>query len=440
MSITTQPPGRAFSFTDHSTRRPSTPQPGDRLDREFDAIYQALETLGSLTRAVQTTAQIAYEDLAPSTIERLKDHLAPSIAEATRQIASLADVVNTRAHSILADQRAVQSQLEKLENRAARTEIAAREAVQNAAEINALGATLQDSASDAANSANDAELSANQARLDQELAGAWAEYMPNEIPGHFLASYDISGQHWSSRWWANQAAAAFGSLSSLYLGAHPAPPATTATGQPIPPGAIYYNTTSEQPFVWNGTEWVPFYAPTKALMLTLSYAATAEQTTFNLSTPDRNGQSYTVNPTVPEPLDVYINGARVPRDAPVDGTGDWDFNPATNTLTFLRPLLAGTLILIDILAPAASIAPSRVQTQQLAPFSPIDGTTATYPLTLAGTGAPVTPSSAVELFISIDGVIQQPGTDYNVTASSVTFGDPPALGARAWGLWYGPNP
>ena len=123
MSITTKPPGRAFSFTDHSTRRPTVPQPGDRLDREFDAIYAALQTLGSLTRAVHQTAQIAYEDLAPSTIQRLKDHLAPSIAEATRQISSLADVVNTRAHSILADQRTIQAQLRITTDRAAIADI-----------------------------------------------------------------------------------------------------------------------------------------------------------------------------------------------------------------------------------------------------------------------------------------------------------------------------
>jgi hypothetical protein len=437
MSITTKSPGRAFSFTDHSTRRPAVPQPGDRLDREFDAIYAALQTLGSLTRAVHQTAQIAYEDLAPSTIQRLKDHLAPSIAEATRQISSLADVVNTRAHSILADQRTIQAQLRITTDRAARAETAARAAEQTSTEVNQLSVSLQDSASDADNSANDAAGSAAAAHNDEQLAGAWAEYMPTEIPAMYFAHTSITGQHWSSRWWANQAAAAFGSLASLYLGAHPAPPTNTATGGAIPIGAIYYNTTSGQPFVWNGTEWVPFYAPTKSLMLTLLYRATADQTAFPLNATDLNGQSYVINVNDPEPLDVYLNGARLPRDAPVNGVGDWDFDPATNTLTFLKPLYLNSSVQIDILSPASAIAPSRVQTQAIEDL-PADGTTLTFPLYLVG-HTPLTPTSAQELFISLDGVPQKPGTDYNVSSGAITFGEAPLSGSRAWGLWYGPG-
>lgn len=353
MSITTTP-ARAYSFTDHSTRAPTVPQPGDRLDREFDAIYQALTTLGDLTRAVQHTAQITYDDLAPSTIARLKDTLAPSIADATRQIALLADILNTRVEDTLSAQRAVQDQLEAVSDRVARTAVIEQHVSDQAAVLNELATQAENDTRDAENAANDAALSAAAAHNDEQLASAWAEYMPNEIPASYFAHTSITGQHWSSRWWANQAAGAFGALASLYLGAHPSAPTTTPTGKPIPVGAIYYNTTAQQPFVWNGTAWVPFYAPTKALTLTLSYQATADQTTFPFSTPDRNGQTYVVSTTSPEPLEVFVNGARVPRDAPTDGTGDWDFDPATNTLTFLKPLLLNTLILIDILAPPAT--------------------------------------------------------------------------------------
>jgi len=449
MSITTKPPGRAFSFTDHSTRRPAVPQPGDRLDREFDAIYAALQTLGSLTRAVHQTAQIAYEDLAPSTIQRLKDHLAPSIAEATRQIVSLADVVNTRAHSILVDQRTIQAQLRITTDRAARAETAARAAEQTSTEVNQLSVSLQDSASDADNSANDAAGSAADAHNDQQLAGAWAEYMPTEIPAMYFAHTSITGQHWSSRWWANQAAAAFGSLSSLYLGALPQPPTTTATGQPIPIGAIYYNTTSNQPYVWTGTGWVPFYAPTKAVTITLAYSASGVQTAFPLTVLDLAGNSYTMNTSTPEPLNVLANGVRLLLNQPA-GVGDWTVNPANSTITLVTAPRAGTIIQIDVMTPPSSLAPSRVTTAALQDFNldpvtgapgQIDGSRTTFKLVTPSTRAPVTVTNAVELLVSVDGVIQQPGNDFAISADhlSIVFGEAPLLGARAWATWFAPG-
>ena len=47
---------------------------------------------------------------------------------------------------------------------------------------------------------------AAQAGLYANLAGAWAEHMPDTIPPDVLAVMAITGDHWSSRWWANQAA------------------------------------------------------------------------------------------------------------------------------------------------------------------------------------------------------------------------------------------
>jgi hypothetical protein len=41
--------------------------------------------------------------------------------------------------------------------------------------------------------------------LSALLAQAWAEYMPGELPASTLAVTGITGDHWSARWWANQA-------------------------------------------------------------------------------------------------------------------------------------------------------------------------------------------------------------------------------------------
>jgi cytoskeletal protein CcmA (bactofilin family) len=56
------------------------------------------------------------------------------------------------------------------------------------------------------NSANDTALAEAVAMDYAVLSGAWAEYMPGTIPPNILAVMDITGDHWSSRWWANRAA------------------------------------------------------------------------------------------------------------------------------------------------------------------------------------------------------------------------------------------
>ena len=63
---------------------------------------------------------------------------------------------------------------------------------------------LRDSGDD--NAASDAEGAAALAYRYAILAQAWAEYMPGTIPPNILAVMDITGDHWSSRWWANLAA------------------------------------------------------------------------------------------------------------------------------------------------------------------------------------------------------------------------------------------
>jgi hypothetical protein len=311
--------------------------------------------------------------------------------------------------------------------------------------------TVTAAAAEVDNFASDAELSAVHAHLDQELAGAWAEFLEgNEpIPAMYFAHTAITGQHWSSRWWAHKAAGAFGAMSELYLGAHPTPPTTTSTGEPIPIGAIYYNTTNNQVYVWNGTEWMPFWNPAPALVLTLVYQAAAGQTVFPLTTPDLGGNTYTISAASPEPASVFVNGVRLPQDAPVLGMGDWLIDNNTSTVTMNQPLKLGDTVQIDLLAPASSLAPSRVQTQQLLDFDidpatdlpgEIDGATASFPLVaVPPPHAPIPVTSAQELFVSVDGVVQQPGTDYNVSGGAIHFGEPLIQGARAWALWYGPG-
>jgi hypothetical protein len=63
------------------------------------------------------------------------------------------------------------------------------------------------------NSASDDQYASNVAQDYAVLSRAWAEHMPDTIPPNILAYNDITGDHWSSRWWAHQAAILFSQFS-----------------------------------------------------------------------------------------------------------------------------------------------------------------------------------------------------------------------------------
>lgn len=344
---------RGYDYTTHSTQRPTEQQPGDRLDADFDSLYAAVDSLAATIARLAAPRLVTTADLAPGVQDQITQTVAQGVTLLLAQVQAAA--ANAISQADRANQEATRAAQASQEARASSAAVLDEGAGVRRAllEVGARSTAAEDEARDAQNAANDAEDAANRARQDQELAGAWAEYLQggNPIPPDFFAGTAITGNHWSARWWAAEAASAFGSLASLYCGALPSPPSNTLTGHPLPIGAIYYDTTSQQPYVWDGDSWNQFYAPVKATQLTLLYKATAGQTQFNLNTPDLNGQHYTVSITTPEPLDAYLNGVRLPRDAPVDGTGDWDFVPATNVLTFLKPLPANSLVQIDVLKP-----------------------------------------------------------------------------------------
>jgi hypothetical protein len=462
VSTTTAPPpnrvSRAYSFTDHSTHKPSVPHPGDRLDEEFDALYGHAQFTRALLDNIFTPAghirphSVGIDHLDPDIRQILFDDIRYDLTEQldhARAQTAYANAAADRAHQEAG--RATQMAIEASQA-LSQVNDQADDAIQARADVLHISRMIDDQALETENFANDAEASANRAHNDQELAGAWAEYLEgNEpIPAMFFDHTGITGQHWSSRFWAIKAAGAFGSLAELYLGVHPTPPTSTNTGDPIPIGAIYYNSVSGQPYVWNGTEWVPFYAPTKALTLSLIYQATAGQTVFNLTSPDLAANVYSIDATTPEPLDVYLNGVRLPSNQATAGLGDWTLDPVTSVLTLASPTKAGDLIHIDVLTPAADLAPSRVQTLTLMDFDidpvtdlpgQINGTRTVFPLMLVGPPhVPVSVNSAQELFVSVDGVVQQPGIDFStIGGNSIAFAEAPTTGAKAWAQWYGAN-
>lgn len=268
----------------------------------------------------------------------------------------------------------------------------------------------------------------------------WAEHMPDTIPPNILAVNAITGDHWSSRWWANRAASAFGMMAWWYQGAwpQPGPPSTpnTPTGQPLPPGAMYWDTTVGAMFVWNGSTWVNASAPAKGVTASLYYLATAGQTVFPLSVVDLNGKTFAFNQTVPEGLQAYVNGVRL------TPTLDFTLDTVGSSVTFLHGLTVNSVVSFDVLTPASALTPSgSVNTVLLNQITPDGVKTVFTGLTVASNGHPTNVAKNEELQVSVNGVIQSPGTAFTASGSTITFVQAPEVDANIFVLWFGPpNP
>jgi hypothetical protein len=119
-------------------------------------------------------------------------------------------------------------------------------------------------------------VSANSAENWSLASWHWAEYMDGPLPAETVAWMGISGDHWSSRWWANRAISAAEdaensaivaeSFNDYYLGPHATPPTLDNDGNPLEEGALYFDTSLDQMRVWTGSAWVAGPA-------TMTYAA-----------------------------------------------------------------------------------------------------------------------------------------------------------------------
>ncbi|WP_026618346.1 hypothetical protein M728_000391 [Ensifer sp. WSM1721] len=70
-------------------------------------------------------------------------------------------------------------------------------------------------------------------------------------------------------------------FQSTYLGAYASDPTTDPNGNPLIVGAFYFNTTSNQPRIWNGTVFVPIQAPDPYASQAEAAAGTATNRSMN---------------------------------------------------------------------------------------------------------------------------------------------------------------
>ena len=375
---------KTFSFASWASDHPSDPVPGDRIDVQFANHRKAIESFDeAVRRLVRADGKLNHDLLTP---ESLPQNILEGLASKTkREVQAFVDplVAQTKHHlreleqaqldlqATLAEIKARQREATKLlDSTAALSDVVhahARQAMQSVTRATNLQAQ-------AFEDANWNELQANTSEDWALVSTTWAEFMDGNatIPPNILASNSITGDHWSSRWWAHRAAGAAGMLAWWYQGAFDGVPPSTPndpTGQPLPPGSIYFDTDDGQMYVWTGSSWVPLaQGPAAATTSSLYYLATAGQTVFALTSNDHFGKSFSFNQAKPEGLHALVNGVRI---VPTD---DYAVNVATSVVTLARPMVLNAVVGFDVLTPVAQLAPAgSAKTYLLSALVP-DGT------------------------------------------------------------------
>ena len=103
-------------------------------------------------------------------------------------------------------------------------------------------------------------------------------------------------------------------------------PFTEAPDPPNPQGALYYNTSDYNMYVWSGYEWLIASTAVTSTFVEYDYTATAGQTVFN--TPER------INP---EFTQVFLNGIFLPQT---------DFTAQQNSITLNEGATAGDSVVV----------------------------------------------------------------------------------------------
>jgi hypothetical protein len=220
----------------------------------------------------------------------------------------------------------------------------------------------------------------------------------------------------------------------MFLGAAPLPPTQAPGGAPIPIGGIYYNTSNGQVYVWNGSSWQSVPSPSKAAVASLYYESIAGQTAFPTTASDLFGRTHTFVPATNEGVEVYLNGVRLmPNGGSV--AGDYSLNATTSTITMSSVVPVSSIVAIDVLEDPANLAPADVLINKLKPFV-FDGVTTTF-LMLLSSGAGIVAGATTNLHVMLDGVEQEPGVDFTLSADgkSIIYAAAPNADVHGWILY-----
>jgi len=457
-------PTRDFSFSEHQRRSPTQPPPGNELDGAFAELREVVigmqEALAEIRR---DDGQLRNQLVGP---EQLKPGLVTTI---TGDVTKITDLLHSSVQSAISSHTVTAQDISLLAKDAEAAATSAMQwhsqikqiesrllAVTRAAETTA--ASLDTQATDAENWSNNAQAWASNAEKSRDDALAWAEYLAGPVVsgpdapafirqspyprGLFYQPIDGMGGMgglWSAKWWAIYVQQLVGWMSTFYLGAwdhHPSPGEVNPdTGvmvpNPIPVGSFYFNTIKKTLFFWTGDMWVAPFSLTGGVLSRYNYKAIAGQTTF--SGPDMFG-------VVPGDFDddtehdVHLNGVKLTRD---DGTGkgDYTIDATADSMTLLFPVTADSIVQWDLLVSADDLRPGAAIIFKIDPIAP-DGIKTVFTLTyMSGTMSPYI-TKPEELWVTLDGVNQEPRVDFTAETNLLTFYAPPSATSRIWAVYF----
>ena len=316
-------------------------------------------------------------------------------------------------------------------------------------------------ATDAENWAMYAQAQAEHAMKSEDAALQWAEYLAGPVvsgpaaPAYIASSpwphglfyqpvegIGVTGGLWSAKWWAIYCQMLVGWTSFFYLGAwdHAPTPGEVNpdTGKMVPnplaAGSLYYDTVEKTLKVWTGEAWIAPFAFTGGYTSHFTYKSTAGQVTF--SGADMFGHTPNFSSDVGH--DVHVNGVMLVRD---DGTGKGDYSTdsVTDSLTMFSPVPENSVVQWDLLVAASTLAPGGCTVWKMDDLVP-DSVTTSFTLTYTGPQGVQSPSitKSSELIVVVDGIIQEPGIDFQASGDILSIVPAVSTGAKLWAQWFAP--
>jgi hypothetical protein len=432
------PPVRQYSFTSFQTNNPTAPPPGDRMDAEYDRANASItSTITWANTSLNTNGTIrdgvvGKNQLAPGLFDDVADDIIADVQPMVDEANSYASSAFSSASQSAASASSAAGHSAAAQGAAGTANTASTSAQASASTANGAATAAQNSASAAANSANHASGDAALAEDWGLVARDWAEHMPDTIPPNTLAVMGVTGDHWSSRWWANRVIG-YGDdvierIERLYLGAFPIPPTSDSSGNPIAIGALYYDLTLGAMYVWNGSSWQPISTPSPTQTYRTIFVATAGQTVFEGG--DRDGLPLVYNPAANQQVAVFKRGTLL--------TPTNDYVATVNKVTLNVGATAGDIVQVwveNIPTVKLDWRTARVDVSTWV----FNGSQTSFVLRDSA-GATLVMASASDLMLSLDGVWQQAFVDYTVSSSTLVFGTAPPSSARVFGIAIVPVP
>lgn len=219
---------------------------------------------------------------------------------------------------------------------------------------------------------------------------------------------------------------------NVFLGAYDELPYVDRHGRSLEHGQIAYHEPTRQAYVWLGDRWGSIYKLGLGSRSLLVYQLDAGEDT--ISGVDEQGMLLEVE-TPSSQVAVFLAGVL---QRPDSYTVDF----ANQRIVLDTPVAAPATAMVHQLVNSDDLRPGAVAVRKLTSLtSRFDGTTRTFALVIEASGEPVPNAASANTLTYLDGVAQEPGSDFVISAAgSITFAAAPPAGTVHWGTLIQPGP